>query len=89
MHVTFPPSFLFKKLVSYDKLPGPGLLGQRVRVFLWLLKQQADRLFPERLGFMDVATSHRRAQGPPQGSAAVLRYKTMGCATSVLSHEGT
>lgn len=29
-------------------------------MFLWRSKQQADRLFPERLAFIYIATSHTR-----------------------------
>ena len=74
MHVTSPcpPSFLFKKVVSSDKLPRLGLLGQRGWMFLWLSKKQADGLFPERLVLIYVATSHTRGQAPVPGGTSVF-----------------
>lgn len=72
MHATFPPSFLFKKLVSSNQLPGLRLLGQRVWMFLWFAKQQADRLFPEGLVFIYVATSSRGVQGPALVSPVIF-----------------
>lgn len=40
-------------------------------MFLWLLKQQAARLFSERLGLIDVVTSSMSVWSPPLGSTTV------------------